>query len=309
MSIPILHHYVPRFHLARFTDNTGKIWTLDKKTGKIFNATPANLAAENNFYSVPEFIGTKIDPCFLEKQFARLESESSKITSCWLKQIMRLDENELENNLSFRDAFLQAPKIEIPDINREIMSQFIALQFYRTADQREIMKLYMKILGIVKQDISDEEIRSLHAQLLCELSDGHGLVADLEKRIRESIWIFARNKSTTPFLTSDTPVLMRTPDSRQWWKGVQIFDPGMYIVYALNSQIILFCHERSFWKKIEFMNNCLSPILLTSEMVQSENSGHAGLSSRFVFSKVNDFQFVQSFISNESNFDMSKHPL
>lgn len=277
-SEPKLHHFVPRFHLARFTDGHGHIWVFDKESGKIFPTGPNNIAAERHFYKLPEFIGTDVDPLFLEKQFAEIEGEACNIVSCWLRQLDR------------------ASNVEIPDVNRQIMSDFLALQFFRTADAREILKLFAETTGVYPDGVTDEEARSLHARVLCELADGKGIVADLSRRIQESIWVFGKNGSTTLFITSDTPVLLKTPDNRMWLKGPGIFQPGMYVVYTISPTIVLYCKERVYWKKLERFDNTLSPVSFTAGMVDHENSGHAGMSARFVFSSNNAFDFTKTFL-------------
>jgi hypothetical protein len=97
-------------------------------------------------------------------------------------------------------------------------------------------------------------------------------------------------------MTSDTPVLLKTPDNRIWLKGPGIFQVGVYAVYAITPTIVLYCKERTHWKMLERFENALSPVSFTSEMVDHENSGHAGMSARFVFSSTNDFDFVKAFL-------------
>jgi len=107
------------------------------------------LAAERQFYTLPEFTGTDVDPLFLEKQFAQLEGEACNITRCWLRQLDRLsgadgsfDKEQVNSRANLKSELEAVPKVEIPDVNRQIMSDFIALQFFRTADAREPLKLF-----------------------------------------------------------------------------------------------------------------------------------------------------------------------
>jgi hypothetical protein len=312
-SEPKLHHYVPRFHLSRFANEHGQVWTFDKVTNKIFATGPMALAAERQFYTLPEFEGTDVDPLFLEKQFAELEGEAFNITSCWLRQIDEAisDETktqETSNNDAARrlkQQFQEAGRVKIPGINRKIMSEFIALQFFRTADAREILKLFAE-QNVYKGKIDKDEARALHAHMLCQLADGKGMVSDLAKQIGESIWIFARNETAKLFHTSDIPVLLKTCDNRMWLKGPGIFQPGVYVVYAITPRLVLYCKERSFWGALDQFDSCVSPVVLTPEMIEHENSGHAGLSSRFVFSAQNDFDAAKSFVNDRSNFDIEK---
>jgi hypothetical protein len=287
MSEPKLHHYVPRFHLSRFVNQDGQFWVFDKKENKIFSASPTGVAAEKYFYTLPEFNDTEVDPLFLEKKFALLESEASKITSCWLNQI------EI-NNI-----------IEIPTINREIMSDFIALQFFRTSDHRETLKLIIEKSR--KENLTKDETRTLHAMILEKIFRNEGIISDFSEKIQNSYWIFGKNVTSIPFITSDTPVLMKTADNKIWWKEPGLFDLGNYVVFALTPNIILYCYEKSYYKQLKIVDNHVSPVKFNQEMVNLENVGHSGLSRRFIFSPINDFKNVIEYISNPSNFDLTKY--
>jgi hypothetical protein len=309
MCAPKLHHYVPRFHLARFTNERGQVCTFDKVAGKVFAAGPMALAAERQFYTLPEFTGTDVDPLFLEKQFAQLEGEACNITRCWLRQLDRLpvaegssEKEQVDSPAGLKSALQAAPKIEIPDVNRQIMSDFIALQFFRTADARELLKLVAEVSGIYKEGVSDYEARSLHAMTLCKLADGDGIVSEFAQRVRQSIWMLARNSSQVPFHTSDTPVLLKTRDNRKWLKGPGIFQEETYVVYAITPALVLYCKERSYWKALEPFDCCISPVKISGDMAKHENSGHAGLSARFVFSSRDDFDDAKAFIADPGNF-------
>lgn len=275
---PKLHHYVPRFHLARFADERGRLWVLDKEKEKVFPVSPEGIAAERHFYKLPEFIGTPTDPLFLEKQFADLEGEACQITAGWLRQLER------------------SKRVKIPKVNRQIMSDFLALQFFRTADQRDLLKSFAKATGVFKTGVTDDDARSMHARILCELADGEGPVADISRKIRQSIWIFAKNTSPTPFTTSDTPVLFKSNDNRIWWKAPWKLRRGAYIVFTMNPTTVLYCHDRTEFKKLERFENCLSPVTFTPSMVEHENTGHVGMSARFVISSRNDFSYAKDFL-------------
>lgn len=309
MCAPKLHHYVPRFHLARFANERGHVCTFDKVTGKVFAAGPRALAAERQFYTLPEFTGTDVDTLFLEKQFAHLEGEVCNITRCWLRQLERFsvadgsaDKELIDSPADLKLALEAAPKVEIPDVNRQIMSEFIALQFFRTADARELLKLSAEVSGVYKDGVNDDEARSLHAMMLCKLADGDGIVSDFAQRIRQSVWMFARNSSQVPFHTSDTPVLLKTGDNRKWLKGPGIFQEGTYVVYAITPMLVLYCKEQTYWKALEPFDCCMSPVKISGDMAKHENSGHAGMSARFVFSSRYDFDAAKAFIADPGNF-------
>lgn len=57
-----IHHYVPRFYLERFVDARGALWVYDKSKERVFSTGPADIAAENRFYEVPELAQPGMSP-------------------------------------------------------------------------------------------------------------------------------------------------------------------------------------------------------------------------------------------------------
>ncbi len=180
-------------------------------------------------------------------------------------------------------------KIPIPKPNREIVARFMAVQFLRTADTRDIL-CAMHDAEHPDKPLSAEGRANLHTELLWDLTS----VENIARHIEDAIWMFARNDTSTPFVTSDNPVAFKTKDNAMWLK-VGFITEGTYAVYPLAPDIVMFCHERQYWKAVEKFDGCLSPISLTGEMVESENSGQAFMAGRFVISPVNDFEFIRKF--------------
>jgi hypothetical protein len=103
----------------------------------------------------------------------------------------------------------------------------------------------------------------LHTTLLWDLKG----VAKIEKHIQKAIWIFGRNRTATPFSTSDNPVAFKTANNKMWAK-VGFICKGTYVVFPLSPTIVLYCHERTYWKKIAKWDRIISPIEFTDEMVE-----------------------------------------
>ena len=276
MTTPKLHHYVPRFYLKRFLDIDGLLWVFDKVTQKVFQTTPERIAAETHFYRIPDLIGTEHDPNFLETEFSALESRIAGLTERWLSSAANL--NPIE-------------KVEMTDEERQEMSLFISLQFLRTAEQRDILAAFAQETAY-KEEISKDEKINLHAAMLW---NGH-VVQDIAERVHKSIWLFGRNTTETPFITSDNPVCVKTPDNRMWLKAPGILSPGTYIVFPLSPQIMLYCKEPSHWAALKQFDASMSPVTFSKEMVEHENSGQVFMASRFVISNCSDFNFVQEFL-------------
>ena len=283
MSDPKLHHYVPRFYLERFTNNDGCLWVFDKKLDRRFCSSPKSLAAETKFYYISELAGTKYTPLFVEKQFSALESSIAQITGDWLNRL-----NQCKNG----------DQLEIPAFERSQMALFIALQYLRTAESRNLLKLFAEHNGAV----SENELKNIHARLICDSKS----VRDISKRIKQSVWIFGKNNTRRPFFTSDNPVTFMksgNEDRKMWLKLPGILSPGTCVALPLSPTIILYCERKSLTKKLKQFNNCLSPVEFTDGMVDHENSGQVFMSSRFIFAPTNDFGDAETFwkkIQNET---------
>jgi len=274
VTSPRRHHYVPQFHQRRFAGADGRLRVWDKEADRVFLTTPGSIAVEVDFYRLHELEKLGRDPFIMEKQLSEMEGEMSLITEQWLDWLRTIAPGE---------------RIEIPPSNREIVSRFMAVQFLRTADTRDVLCAIHATEH--PGELLSDEIRSyLHTELIRNLE----MVDLIAVYVREAIWIFAKNTTSTPFVTSDNPIAFRTKDNARWLK-VGFVAEGTYAVYPLAPDIIMFCHERGYWKKVARLNGCLSPVYLTEEMVQSENSGQVFMARRFVISPVDDFDFARRF--------------
>lgn len=275
MSEPKLHHYVPRFHLRRFADNTGRLWVWDKGRDTIFRASPERIAAQTNFYRLPELAAAGEDPLMLEKQFSSLEGDVAHITARWLDTLRQME---------------PLRQLEVSDDERALVSEYIATQFLRTADTRDTYRAYLEeIEGMTP--MSERDLQLAHAELIWDPAVSHHFAT----RWAKSSWLFARNLTGTPFKTSDNPVAFRSQDNRQWHK-VSIDVPGSYAVFPLAPDIILYCYPREpLYEGLRKWDCHTSPVRLDPRMVEGENSGQVFMASRFVISPTNDFEKERAF--------------
>lgn len=163
----------------------------------------------------------------------------------------------------------------------------LAVQYLRTADTKDILCAFRDDY----EKLSEAERTRLHTALLWNLE----IVHEIRDRIKKSIWVFGRNETDTPFVTSDNPVAFRTPDNRQWRK-VGILGEGMYVVHPLSPGIVMYCYDRSPpWDSTIKFDSCLSPVVFNTGMVESENSGQVFMASRFVFAPRDDFEHERQF--------------
>jgi hypothetical protein len=274
MSLPKLHHYVPQFHLRRFADDERRLWAWDKRTDRIFRTSPGRIAAEKQFYRLTQYEADGHDPLTMEKQLSEMEGEVSLITDQWLEWLPQMKPLD---------------KVPIPRINRGIVARYLAVQMLRTLDTRELLSAIAEIDR--GEPVDAREARELHTELIW---DPH-IVERFAKRFRHSVWIFARNDSATPFMTSDNPIAFRSPDNRQWLRSL-VLVPAAYVVFAMSPSIVLYCHPRvGPFRKLGKFADCLSPVVLNDSMVESENSGQAFMASRFVLSNQSDFKAERAF--------------
>jgi hypothetical protein len=275
MSEPKLHHYVPRFYLSRFTDTSGYLWIWDRDKDRIFRTKPSRVAAEKDFYRIAELAESGGDPLLMEKQFSHLEGEVAQITNQWLDWLRDMKPHE---------------KMEVPDINRDLVSLYIALQFFRTADARSILAAFVAESEYSKP-LSTAERQQLHLDMLWN-SD---IFRELATRIKNATWIFGRNTTSLPFISSDNPVAFRTADNSRWIK-VGIYSAGTYSVFPLAPDIVMYCHPAEHpWEKLGIFDCCLSPVCFTEEMVESENGAQVFMASRFIISSRNSFDSERGF--------------
>lgn len=272
MSSPELHHYVPQFYLRRFLDVSGRLWAWDRDKDRVFQTTPKSMAAERSFYYLDLYADQ--DPLAMEKQFAQLEYEVARITTQWIAWIRAGDPGK---------------RLPIPERNRKLFSQFLGLQFMRTADFRDILSAQASRESNTEMDAVDK--RALHTYALWH----EDLVGEYADYIESAIWLFGRNSTGTPFITSDNPVAFRKPDHSMWLK-VALFGTKAYAVYSLAPDIVLYCHPRvEPWLKVEHFDSCISPVKFSREMVESENTAQVFMASRFVISCENDFEKARAF--------------
>ena len=139
--------------------------------------------------------------------------------------------------------------------------------------------------------VSEAEKRLLHLDMLWKDSIYKGLA----ERIRNATWLFGHNMTATPFITSDNPIAFRTGDNAMWLK-VAMYRDGAYSIFPMTPDIVMYCYPKDHsWQKLGNFDCCLSPVIFTEEMVESENSGQVFMASRFVISSRNGFDRERDF--------------
>ncbi len=292
MTRPKSHHYVPQFYLSRFANDEGSLHVLDKTTGKTFKAASNKIACVNLFYELPDLAKHGLDVSLMEQQFSSVEGAAAVVLDSALRGIRRGQRVE---------AFAAQPE-------REALALFLVLQLLRTVEARRVLVDFIRELVAGDQSAppppaSEAEERDLHASLLWH--DTH--VRRLVERVRGMVWLVGLNESSTLFMTSDNPALEKFGNNSGWKVNslvTSVFDESMhdpsdYIVFPLSPRMILYCYDREHSVQFAQFDNMVTPVEFTSDMVNHENSGQVGMSSRFVYSPDGDFTFAEQFIREQ----------
>lgn len=273
MSEPKLHHFVPRFYLDRFAGPSGRFWVWDRVRDAVFAGSAASVAAGTQFYRHEELEAHGQDALTMEKQLSQLEGDVAAITGRWLLQI---------------STAAVGDQVGDPAMERDTVSLFLALQYLRTADSRDILGAIAADGGL---ELSSADLRAAHLELLWD----EKTVDSLTTRISGMTWMYARNRSVRPLITSDNPVLFRTGDNRKWVK-LGVMSEGTYLNYPLSPSVTLYAYPREGkWSSVQKFDGQVSPVELDDAMVLGDNQGQVFMSGRQVYSPINDFQWARDF--------------
>jgi len=273
MSEPKLHHFVPRFYLDRFADSAGGFWVWDRVRDAVFKGSAATVAVGTQFYRHEELESHGHDPLTMEKQLSQLEGDVAAITGRWLEQIAQAAIGD---------------RIGDPAAERDTVSLFLALQYLRTADSRDILSA---IASDGRNELSPQDLRAAHLDLLWD----ENVFQALADRFASMTWMYPRNSSSRPLVTSDNPVLFRTQDNRQWVK-LGVMSEGTYLNYPLSPTVTLYAYPREGkWAPVQKFDGQISPVDLDDGMVLGDNQGQVFMSGRQVYSSTNDFEWARDF--------------
>ena len=136
-SEPKRHHYVPRFYLQRFADPQGKLSAYDRQSSKTITTKPTALAAENDFYRLPD--DARLPPMALENAFSSQEGDAAR---------------------AIRDT-VSAGYVSQED--RQVLALHVALQLARTRRERNFMRDLAQLILPLQEQVELNEKLSTNA--------------------------------------------------------------------------------------------------------------------------------------------------
>ncbi|MGG5461840.1 DUF4238 domain-containing protein [Clostridium sp. B9] len=262
-------HYIPRSYLKEFSkindnsdDKKNKILVFDKLRKKSYGSNVYDIACENLFYEI-ENAPTITERQIFETTFSEMESKFLVL----LKKFRRLCEEE--NN--YFNALITTKE------QRLEFSFYIVLQWIRTKKYRDIIRNFndnamTKIMKFYKEEFLGEKFdtnnkgykideKIMHLNSLLDSN----YIGALTNFISNSHWMFIKNETQTPFITSDNPVC-RIPkyyvDEIYGEKIYPIFSDTLEINFPLSPNILLriFRNQTSNYEKLKKFRNRVVPV-------------------------------------------------
>lgn len=315
-KIPKIQHYVPQFILRNFcVGTTAQIFVFDKLTGSVFKSNIKNVAAEKGFYDL-EIKGISTT---LELSLSKLEGNSSAI----LNQII---EDGSLINISKRD--------------KRLLSYFFATQFVRVPRIREnykhindLLKTLIRKMGFGPNGHpqiinNDDDFKTL------SISGMREMVSKLAPHFYNKDWILFRSPADITYYISDNPITLQNLTDYRPRGNLGIAVKGIEIYFPINNLLSLgmICpsykeiinenfNKLDFFKKYnidprldidkEKIDNmrkyefCIESGLAFQSKhgnVINKNSLQVMYSSRYIFSKDDDFSLAKEMIKDHPEF-------
>ena len=277
----ILQHYVPRFYLRRFANEKGNNHILDcfdKYTNIQFSTTLMNVACEKSFYDTEHDVLQET-----EKNLAIHEGKFNKS----LSKLIRLKD---VSKISKEDRFC--------------IAMFIAVQYVRTKENRELLKdsinqlaeklfkekLSPQLAKEIKDSQTDESIKEMQVKLLRDTPE----FAEIIYRMK---WIIILNTTKTPFWTSDNPVALHNAVNFGPYGNLGLKCIGIELHIPLTPKLLLVaCDPIAFYKEPN------KKILRDFRYIIREQSYQVYSSTRFLFSNQPTFSFAKKVLHDNPKY-------
>lgn len=317
-------HYVPQRYLRHFA-NGENFFVFDKEKTEKRPGNVGDYACERYFYDV-DFDALKRE---------KLEQDPDFEFDPEMEQVMQtIDVQHIEHwfgqnvetwlfdpiNKIISTYVMANPKnienmVAMTDDDMNHISLYLAIQMIRSKEFREnIKEMYERLplllmKKIAKTDEEREYINSIeleiknknhlklfHAQFLMD----EEMVSDIAVRLRSKIWVIGYNKTDIPFITSDNPVVKY---GHSGFNGIS--SKGIEIAFPISPKLILILADiEEFGRLLPFHNHFVE---IPSEEVHYYNSLQVIQSYRYVFSKQDEWEFVEKMLKDNPKLKDIKH--
>jgi Protein of unknown function (DUF4238) len=294
-------HYVPQSYLKRFADHRDRLSVFDKFTRKSFQTHVKNIASETHFYDFhqdiqkdfqnqvasrgerdidAETVAKAGDPQLVEHELAAIEADFCAFLDDVLRMIDQQNRiaHEQKRTMAYFMAIqlLRTPEFRRTLIELEEATFTWALQKTQAEDEDE---LYIEF---------NEKYASLeHAQMLFSPNIQNAIVQALSNHI----WVVGINETSSPFYTSDTPIVRRAHRKDPFVSYAGLASPGIEIMFPLTPRYILCLWDKTDREHLGQLDG--TSLTLPLDSIVSCNHLQVLQSYRQVYSPVNDFRFAE----------------
>jgi hypothetical protein len=298
-------HYVPQCYLQHFTnEQSDHLFVYDKKTKKSWKSAISDVAEEGYFYdlSFPESLNAnmlaflqsrnttveqlKADQT-IEKYLANtIEDMYARLLSSIITGFVRLTP-WIENNCYF-----------ISKEEKQNFSYCLAVQLIRTRALRDSIldsadRLHQVLLdmGLPKEKaeqftLTESQAGKIQGSMLID----KGNILKFAKLLNRLTWVLGINLTTQLLYTSDSPIAQKAHVKYPFLGMAGLASPGVELSIPISPNLVLIMidgdyhklyasQERKYWK-------------MNLENVRHYNARCINQSHRFVFSRIDDFQFL-----------------
>lgn len=310
-------HFVTQSYLRGFATGAGRksmLYVYERNNPKPFRQKPQQAARQTNYYSFTKADGTVDDS--IESLLGMVESRAIPV-------LKKLASDDLQLNWEARDQislFVAFQELRVPSARenyQNLLGQLV----------KRISEISASVPGLLESDIREleskgESFKELTADSLREsLKRGEytfkagqktsllamlTLAPRLHALYREMEWRVIRTPATSPFVTSDNPVVKFDPQHRSGFWGIGMASPTIEIRFPVSkSTFLVFTHDKDrqdTWLKLmdagkqaeaDALRQTLPKITYhkaTPNAVQQINGLAIDYATRFVYSSVRNPQ-------------------
>lgn len=317
-------HYVPRCYLENFEDNNGRIHVFDKVIIQTRNPKKEEIAHENYFYDMD--IEKLISDVPLEQR-EKIINDIKEITGCddWDTIVTEIiNPKHIEKKFFCEVEGVYGPLLKriiqnsysgnqwvidhcapFSEDDKSMLSLFLAIQIIRTKAFRDSIhqiseKTFQTLLykqqlndevSISREDINvkanSEYIKLLHLDMILD----EDMALEMAEVFSNHIWVMNVNKTSTPFYTSDNPVLTipHIKDKYMTYGGYN--SKGVEVVFPVSPNLLLSMYEKRQFSS--YFNDRSFRIIKDDTTVDYYNRVQVAQSFRCVFSNMNEFSIAK----------------
>jgi Protein of unknown function (DUF4238) len=287
-------HYVPLAYLRHFANSKEMIWAFDKSTGREFQPNIANIAAERRFYDNDEIGSITGDKQFIENKLSNdLEGHYATISSALIKDLSSGKFRSLSNK------------------HRHFLATFMVVQMLRTKESLiKLEQLTNSVLDIYKKTFCKKEFEPpLDEELLGGMTREEtardvqhrsllngATIQDMSLILYRHIWFIQEAFEEDEFITSDHPFVKRGHITSTGRSRSGIDSTGVEILFPLSPRYLLTLVDREHFATMAKLDGVKLRLVSHDNMIYN-NDFQIRQSSRFVFSRKNNFDFVRAMIA------------